>query len=100
MAGFYATHYDLFPFWVHWAMHHNVFLKVSAAMYIVFAVGLFMLGAEYHAAIVRQKPQEGPGQFPPGYFTMLVVQLLPLMITGFVLQWAGAAPILLFRFRF
>jgi hypothetical protein len=53
-------------------------------MYVIFAVGLFTLGAQYHAAVIRKEP--GPGQFPEGYFTMLTIQLVPLTITGFVLQ--------------
>jgi len=53
-------------------------------MYVIFAVGLFTLGAQYHAAMIRKEP--GPGQFAHGYFTMLTIQLVPLTITGFVLQ--------------
>jgi hypothetical protein len=34
--------------------------------------------------MLRKEP--GPGQFAEGYFTMLTIQLVPLTITGFVLQ--------------
>src|SRR3989344_5841561 len=62
----------------------NGFLYISALMYVIFAVGLIRLGASYHGATVSGAA--GPGQFPEGYFAMLVVQLLPLTVTGFILS--------------
>ena len=70
--------------WIEWALVYDAFRKVSALMYVIFAVGLFALGARYHAAMIKKEP--GPGQFAEGYFTMLTIQLVPLTITGFVLQ--------------
>jgi hypothetical protein len=67
-----------------WAIYTDAFRLGSALMYVIFAVGLWSLGARYQAAVVRGEPP--PGQFPEGYFTMLAVQLIPLTITGFVLK--------------
>jgi hypothetical protein len=81
--GYWAYQADI-QHWIAWGLYYDAFRKVSALMYVVFAVGVFTLGAQYHAAMIRKEP--GPGQFPEGYFTMLTVQLVPLTITGFVLQ--------------
>jgi hypothetical protein len=69
--------------WLELGLRYNLFLMASALMYVIFAAGLFALGAQYHAATVRR--EVGPLQFPEGYFTMLAAQLVPLTITGFVL---------------
>jgi len=63
-----------------WALNYNVFLKISAVMYVIFAVGLFALGAQYHRG--GDQRRSGPDNFG-GYFTMLAVQLIPLTVTGF-----------------
>ncbi|MFI5011516.1 MAG: hypothetical protein ACHQAY_04125 [Hyphomicrobiales bacterium] len=83
MLDWYQTHQREIHDWLEWGLRYNLFLMVSALMYVVFAAGLFALGAKYHAATVRK--ETGPGQYPEGYFTMLVAQLLPLTITGLVL---------------
>ena len=84
MFAWYQTHHHEIDEWLAWGLAHDAFRKISALMYVIFAVGLFALGAQYHAAVIRKEP--GPGQFAHGYFTMLTVQLVPLTITGFVLQ--------------
>jgi hypothetical protein len=84
MLDWYLAHQADIHAWIEWGLANNAFRKISALMYVVFAVGLFTLGAQYHAAMIRKEP--GPGQFAHGYFTMLTVQLVPLTITGFVLQ--------------
>jgi hypothetical protein len=84
MLDWYAAHQADMHDWVAWGLYYDAFRKVSALMYVIFAVGLFGLGAHYHACMIRKEP--GPGQFPDGYFTMLAIQLVPLTITGFVLQ--------------
>jgi hypothetical protein len=84
MLDWYLAHQADVQGWIAWGLYYDAFRKVSALMYVIFAVGLFTLGAQYHAAIIRKEP--GPGQFPEGYFTMLTIQLVPLTITGFVLQ--------------
>jgi hypothetical protein len=84
MLDWYLAHQADIADWTQWGLANNAFRKVSALMYVIFAVGLFTLGAQYHAAMIRKEP--GPGQFAHGYFTMLTVQLVPLTITGFVLQ--------------
>jgi hypothetical protein len=83
MLGWYQAHLSEIHDWLEWSLRYNLLLTLSALMYVVFAVGLFMLGARHHAAMVRK--EIGPGQFPEGYFTMLAVQLVPLTVTGFVL---------------
>ncbi|HEY6257237.1 MAG TPA: hypothetical protein VIY51_15745 [Xanthobacteraceae bacterium] len=84
MPEWYLAHQADIHDWIAWALAYNAFRKLSALMYVIFAVGLFALGAQYHAAIIRKEP--GPGQFAHGYFTMLTIQLVPLTVTGFVLQ--------------
>jgi hypothetical protein len=84
MLDWYLAHQDDIHEWLAWGLANDAFRKFSALMYVIFAVGLFGLGAAYHAAVIRNEP--GPGQFAHGYFTMLTVQLVPLTITGFVLQ--------------
>jgi hypothetical protein len=84
MLDWYAAHQAEIADWMQWGLANNAFRKISALMYVIFAVGLFTLGAQYHAAMIRKQP--GPGQFAHGYFTMLTIQLVPLTITGFVLQ--------------
>src|SRR5258708_39863374 len=83
-VDWYQAHQADIQLWVEWGLANNAFRKTSALMYVIFAVGLFGLGAQYHAAMIRKEP--GPGQFAHGYFTMLTIQLVPLAITGFVLQ--------------
>jgi hypothetical protein len=84
MRDWYLAHQTDIRDWVAWGLANNAFRKISALMYVIFAVGLFGLGARYHAAMIRKQP--APGQFAEGYFTMLTIQLVPLTITGFVLQ--------------
>jgi len=84
MPDWYLAHREEIRGFIEWGLRYNLFLNISALMYVVFAVGLFALGARHHAALVRG--EVGPGQFPQGYFTMLAVQLVPLTVTGFVLQ--------------
>jgi hypothetical protein len=84
MFAWYQMHHDEINEWLAWGLANDAFRKISALMYVIFAVGLFALGASYHAAVIRKEP--GPGQFADGYFTMLTIQLVPLTITGFVLQ--------------
>jgi hypothetical protein len=84
MLDWYGTHREEIDAWLAWGLANDAFRKISALMYVIFAVGLFALGARYHAAVLRKEP--GPGQFARGYFTMLTIQLVPLTITGFVLQ--------------
>jgi hypothetical protein len=84
MFDWYLAHQADIQDWIAWGLYYDAFRKVSALMYVIFAVGLFALGAQYHAAMIRREP--GPGHFPEGYFTMLTIQLVPLTITGFVLQ--------------
>ena len=67
-----------------WAIYTDAFRLGSALMYVIFAVGLWSLGARYQAAVVHGETP--PKQFPQGYFTMLAVQLIPITITGFVLK--------------
>lgn len=84
MLNWYVAHQADIHDWIEWGLTYDVFRKVSALMYVIFAVGVFTLGSHYHAARIRKEP--GPGQFPEGYFTMLTIQLVPLTITGFVLE--------------
>jgi len=84
MLDWYLAHQADIQHWIEWGLANNAYRKISALMYVIFAVGLFGLGAQYHAATIRKEP--GPGQFAHGYFTMLTIQLVPLTITGFVLQ--------------
>jgi hypothetical protein len=84
MLDWYLVHQAEIQDWIAWGLAYDAFRKTSALMYVIFAVGLFALGAQYHAAVIRKEP--GPGQFAHGYFTMLTIQLVPLTITGFVLQ--------------
>jgi hypothetical protein len=84
MLDWYLAHQADVHAWIEWGLANNAYRKISALMYVIFAVGLFTLGAQYHAAKLRKEP--GPGQFARGYFTMLTIQLVPLTITGFVLQ--------------
>src|SRR5258708_38189487 len=84
MFDWCAAHRSEIDGWLQWALQNNLFQKLSALMCVIFAVGLFALGAKYHAAVVKN--QIGPKQFPRGYFTMLAIQLVPLTITGFVLH--------------
>jgi hypothetical protein len=84
MSDWYQAHQQQLQYWIDWALYTDAFREVSALMYVIFAVGLFVLGAEYHAAMIRK--DRTIGQFPEGYFTMLAVQLLPLTVTGFVLR--------------
>ena len=84
MFDWYQAHQADIQDWIAWGLYYDAFRKVSALMYVIFAVGLFALGAQYHAAMIRREP--GPGHFPEGYFTMLTIQLVPLTVTGFVLQ--------------
>lgn len=84
MLDWYVDHRDEIRGFIEWGLRYNLFLNVSALMYVIFAVGLFALGARHHAAVIHN--EAGPGQFPEGYFTMLAVQLVPLTVTGFVLQ--------------
>jgi hypothetical protein len=84
MRDWYLAHQEQISVWLDWALYTDAFRELSALMYVIFAVGLFALGAEYHAAMIRR--DRTIGQFPEGYFTMLAVQLLPLTITGFVLR--------------
>src|ERR1700686_336415 len=84
MLDWYMVHQADIHDWIEWGLAYNAFRKISPLMYVIFAVGLFTLGAQYHAAMIRKEP--GPGQFAEGYFTMLTIQLVPLTITGFVLQ--------------
>src|SRR5580704_4523897 len=84
MLDWYQAHQTDIQGWIASGLYYDAFRKVSALMYVIFAVGLFALGAQYHAAMIKKEP--GPGQFAEGYFTMLTIQLVPLTITGFVLQ--------------
>jgi hypothetical protein len=61
----------------------DLFRFASAICYIMFAIGLLKLGREYHASKVRG--ESDIGQFPPGYFTSLAIQLIPLTITGILI---------------
>jgi hypothetical protein len=83
VLGWYGAHRDEVHGFIEWGLRYNLFLNISALMYVIFAVGLFGLGARHHAALVHG--EVGPGQFPEGYFTMFAVQLVPLTVTGFVL---------------
>jgi hypothetical protein len=84
MLDWYLAHRAAIGDWFQWGLATNLFQKLSALMCVIFAVGLYALGARYHAAQVRK--EVGPKQFPRGYFTMLAIQLVPLTITGFVLH--------------
>jgi len=84
MFDWFETHWGEIGGGLQWALDNAMFQKLSALMSVIFAVGLFALGAQHHAAAVRK--EVGPKQFPPGYFTLLTIQLVPMMITGFVLH--------------
>lgn len=66
------------------ALAYDAFRIASAAMYVIFALGLYNLGATHQEAVV--KGTKDATQFPPGYFTMLAAQLLPLTLSGFLLS--------------
>src|SRR5262245_26431941 len=53
-------------------------------MYVIFAAGLLWLGFIAHEDKSLNR-HLGASQYPKGYFTMLAVQLLPLLVTGFVI---------------
>jgi hypothetical protein len=84
MREWLAAHKEVVDFWVGWALYVDAFRMLSAFMYVVFDVGLLALGAKYHDAVVRKS--RPVGNFPPGYFTMLVIQTFPMTVTGFVLN--------------
>jgi hypothetical protein len=84
MFDWWEAHRDAIGNGLQWAIENALFQKLSALMCVIFAVGLFALGAQHHAAAVRR--EVGPKQYPPGYFTLLAIQLVPMMITGFVLH--------------
>lgn len=70
--------------WFAWALRSDLLLYLSGFMYIIFAVGLFALGAKHQASVVRHEPDVD--LFPSGYFVMLAVQLIPLALTGLVIH--------------
>ncbi len=82
MLDWYTSHTADIENAFQWILYFNGFLLMSALMYIIYDVGLWEIGLRRHAAIVRKDAEVG--QFPPGYFTMLAIQLLPLTVTGFV----------------
>ena len=84
MREWLTAHKEAVDFWVGWALYVDAFRMLSAFMYVVFDVGLLALGAKYHDAVVRKT--RPVGNFPPGYFTMLVIQTFPMTVTGFVLN--------------
>src|SRR5579872_4742230 len=84
MLDWYTSHTADIENAFQWILYFNGFLLMSALMYIIYDVGLWEIGLRRHAAIVRKDAEVG--QFPPGYFTMLAIQLLPLAITGLVLH--------------
>ncbi len=67
-----------------WMLRYDGFRLLSALMYVIFGVGLFRLGVKYHAATMCGA--NNVGQFPPGYFSMLAVQLIPLLVTGLIIS--------------
>jgi hypothetical protein len=67
---------------VSWIIQHDLYRIASELLCVVFCYGLYDLAAKYHAAKVTGG--DGPKQYPPGYFVMFTVQLVPLIITGFV----------------
>ena len=83
MQSWYSDHESM-RYWLQWAIYTDAFRLASAFMYVIFAAGLWSLGAQYQRAIVHK--DQPPAQFPEGYFTMLAVQLIPLTLTGFVLH--------------
>jgi len=62
---------------------YDGFRWASALMYAVFATGLLWLGFVHHQAKVRGDKEVK--QYPRGYFTFLSIQLIPLLVTGFVI---------------
>lgn len=69
---------------LHAALEHNLFLSASALMYVLFAMGLYSLGAKHQYEVVHGKVITG--QFPDGYFTTFAVHLVPLIITGILIS--------------
>jgi hypothetical protein len=55
----------------------------SALCYAIFATGLLWLGFLHHRA--RVMGEKEVKQYPKGYFTFLSIQLIPLLVTGFVI---------------
>jgi hypothetical protein len=56
----------------------------SILMYAIFAAGLWRLGTLHHASVVKRDKEVK--QYPTGYFTLLAVQLIPLLMTGVVIS--------------
>jgi hypothetical protein len=82
MLDWYALHSADIENVFQQVLYFNGFLLLSALMYVVYGIELWNIGLRRHGGIVRKDADVG--QFPPGYFTMLAVQLLPLTVTGFV----------------
>jgi hypothetical protein len=82
MLDWYASHSADIESAFQQILYFNGFLLISAFMYVVYDIGLWEIGLRRHGGIVRKDADVG--QFPPGYFQMLAVQLLPLTVTGFV----------------
>jgi hypothetical protein len=82
MLDWYASHSADIENVFQQVLYFNGFLLLSAFMYVVYGIELWDIGLRRHGGIVRKDADVG--QFPPGYFTMLAIQLLPLTVTGFV----------------
>jgi hypothetical protein len=82
MLDWYASHSADIESVFQQILYVNGFLLGSAFLYLVYDIGLWDIGLRRHGGIVRKDADVG--QFPPGYFTMLAIQLLPLTVTGFV----------------
>jgi hypothetical protein len=69
---------------IHTILAYDGFRAFSILMYAIFAAGLWRLGTLHHAAVVRGDKEVK--QYPKGYFTLLAIQVIPLLMTGVVIS--------------
>ncbi len=79
---------DVEPY-VQWALRHNILLFFAEFMCALVVWGIIKLGFQHQSAkcrIAQSVPgAHEVGQFDTGYFTFLIIQTLPLLMTGLVI---------------
>ncbi len=68
----------------HYAIEYKLALIVTGALYAVYCAAILKMGLRNHFA--KASGLQVPDTYPPGYFSWLGIQLVPLWITGLALS--------------
>jgi hypothetical protein len=84
VQAWYVTHLPTIQPWAEWMIGLDLFRRTAVVMCVLYCMSVWLVAIKYHASI--HKPSEKVKKFRHGYFTLLTIQIIPLMVTGFALN--------------